>query len=89
MRMRKKKWAVPELQSCGFFVEQPEQYKGRWREAFPHPDYPICLELGCGKGSFAAQMGIAYEQTNFLAIDLIMFSHLNEHEKDLLCFIIL
>ena len=44
MRMRKKKWAVPELQSCGFFVEQPEEYKGRWKEAFPHQEYPICLE---------------------------------------------
>ena len=71
MRMRKKKWAVPELNCCGFFVEQPIEYKGRWREAFPHPEYPICLELGCGKGSFAAQMGIAYKETNFLAIDLI------------------
>lgn len=57
MRMRKKKWAVPELNCCGFFVEQPIEYKGRWREAFPHSEYPICLELGCGKGSVCGANG--------------------------------
>ncbi len=71
MRMRKKKWAVPELLACGFFVEQPQEYKGRWREAFDYPTRPIYLELGCGKGSFAAQMGIRYPDINLLAIDLI------------------
>ena len=71
MRMRKKKWAVPELLSCGFYIELPQEYKGRWKEAFPRPELPIYLELGCGKGSFAAQMGIRYPDINFLAIDLI------------------
>lgn len=69
--MRKKKWAVPELLACGFFVEQPEQRKGQWAETFPLPEQPLWLELGCGKGSFAAQMGLRYPEVNFLAIDMI------------------
>ncbi len=71
MRMRKKKWAVPELLTCGFYIEHPQEYKGRWQEAFPRPALPLYLELGCGKGGFAAQMGIQYPDINFLAIDLI------------------
>lgn len=71
MRMRKKKWALPELLVCGFFIEHPQEQKGRWREIFADPSAPMRLELGCGKGTFAAQMGLQEENVNFLGIDLI------------------
>lgn len=71
MRIRKKKWAMPELLACGFFMEEPQVQRGRWREAFADPTAPMRLEVGCGKGSFTAEMAIAKPEINFLGIDLI------------------
>lgn len=34
MRMRKKPWARPELEACSFFVINPKENKGKWRETF-------------------------------------------------------
>lgn len=31
MRMRKKPWARPELESCEFFIINPKENKGKWR----------------------------------------------------------
>ena len=44
MRMRKKPWARPELESCDFFVINPKEYKGKWKDFFGN-DKPIYLEL--------------------------------------------
>ena len=70
MRMRKKKWAEPELNACPFFVGKPTEYKGNWRSFFGN-DNPIELEVGCGKGTFVAHKGFRNPDTNFIAVDLI------------------
>ena len=54
--MRKKPWARPELEACKFFIQNPSEYKGRWKEFFGN-DKPIYMELGCGKGTFMAVHG--------------------------------
>ena len=69
MRMRKKPWARPELESCDFFVVNPKEYKGRWKEFFGN-DQPIYLELGCGKGTFMAVHGSENPNINYIAIDI-------------------
>lgn len=69
MRMRKKPWARPELESCDFFVVNPKEYKGRWKEFFGN-DQPIYLELGCGKGTFMAVHGSEHPNINYIAIDI-------------------
>ena len=50
MRMRKKKWALPELLTCGFFIEHPQEFRGRWKELFPQPDMDLVqlVSFGCG-----------------------------------------
>ena len=30
MRIRKKKWAAPELSECPFYTKEPDKYKGKW-----------------------------------------------------------
>lgn len=70
MRMRVKKWARPELAACPFYVPAAEEYRGRWREAFPKAR-PLYLELGCGKGVSTCQMALNDEAHNYIAIDLI------------------
>jgi len=69
MRMRKKPWARPELEGCNFFVVNPKEYKGKWKEFFGN-DKPIYLELGCGKGTFIAVHGSENPDINYIAIDI-------------------
>ena len=69
MRLRKKPWARPELESCDFFIVNPKEYKGKWKELFGN-DKPIYLELGCGKGTFMAVHGSQNPDINYLAIDI-------------------
>ena len=71
MRIRYKKWARPELEASKFYEDNPEDYKGKWREMFDEPSLPIHIELGCGKGSFIAQIASTHQNINYIAVDLI------------------
>ena len=71
MRIRFKPWARPELEASKFYIDNPEEYKGRWKEAFKEPNNELHLELGCGKGSFIAQLAVKNHNINYLAIDLV------------------
>ena len=70
MRIRYKKWARPELEASEFYIDNPEEYKGRWQEYFNNNN-PIHIELGCGKGQFIANLASENLNTNYIAIDLI------------------
>ncbi len=69
MRIRKKKWAEPELSVCDFFVKDPEEYAGRWKTAFKK-EQPLVLEIGCGKGGFAGQFALLHPDINIIALDI-------------------
>ena len=69
MRIRKKKWAEPELSKCDFYVAEPQELRGKWKDFF-HNDNPIMLEVGCGKGSFVGQMALKNPDINFIAVDI-------------------
>ena len=70
MRIRYKKWARPELEASSFYVDNPEKFKGKWKQYFSN-DNPIHLELGCGKGNFISKLAIENLNINYIAIDLI------------------
>ena len=70
MRIRYKKWARPELEASKFYIDEPEKYKGKWQSLFGNNN-PLCLELGCGKGSFIAQIACKNSNINYIAIDLV------------------
>ena len=74
MRMRRKPWARPELAACPYCYDEysndPTQYRGHWHEQFVRPDAPLWLELGCGKGGFAAQLALRHPEVNLIAIDI-------------------
>ena len=71
MRIRYKKWARPELEECSFYIDNPEEVKGKWKGLFKNPDLPLNLELGCGKGQFISKLAVENQNINFLAIDLV------------------
>lgn len=69
MRIRKKKWAEPELAVCDFFVQNPEENAGKWKLAFKK-EQPLYLEIGCGKGGFAGQLALQNPDKNIIAVDI-------------------
>ncbi|MCQ2513888.1 MAG: tRNA (guanosine(46)-N7)-methyltransferase TrmB [Ruminococcus sp.] len=69
MRIRKKKWAEPELAVCDFFVKNPDDFAGKWKSAFKK-EQPIYLEIGCGKCGFAGQLALQNPDKNIIALDI-------------------
>ena len=69
MRMRRKKWARPELAVCPYFIKDPSRHRGEWAAQFERKA-PIHLELGCGKGTFAARLAADHPEINYMAIDI-------------------
>lgn len=70
MRMRHKPYAKPELAACPFFVEDAEKARGSWQQLFKKPQ-PLILELGCGKGGYAAVYASSHPGENYLAVDYL------------------
>ena len=71
MRIRYKKWARPELEASSFYVNNPEEFRGKWKSLFKNPDLPLNLELGCGKGQFISKLASENLDQNYIAIDLV------------------
>ncbi|WP_039658080.1 tRNA (guanosine(46)-N7)-methyltransferase TrmB [Clostridium tyrobutyricum] len=69
MRLRKKWWARPEMESSYLTVVKPQEYKGKWREEFKNSQ-DIYLELGCGRGRFLCDNASNNKDINYIGIDL-------------------
>lgn len=69
MRIRKKKWAEPELNACRYYIQEPTAFRGRWKEFFGN-DHPIELEIGCGKCTFIAEKAKRNPDINYIAVDI-------------------
>ena len=69
MRLRKKYWSRPELESSPIVVTDHYAHKGKWKTEFKNSN-EIHLELGCGKGGFIAEKSKQNHNTNFIGIDL-------------------
>lgn len=70
MRIRKRPWVDEELENCTFFIKEPQEHRGHWKEAFGK-EQPLYLELGCGKGSFIAELAKRHPEINYIAVDLV------------------
>ena len=70
MRIRYKKWARPELEESPFYIDNPEEMKGKWKSYFGN-NHSIHLELGCGKGQFISELASENLNINYIAIDLV------------------
>ena len=70
MRVRNRKGAGEMLaENAHIVVENPAEFKGRWSERFGN-DYPIHIEVGCGKGAFITGMAALHPEINYIAIDM-------------------
>jgi len=50
-------------------LEYPQNMSGQWSTFFRN-EYPITLELACGKGEYAVGLGRMYPTRNFIGIDI-------------------
>lgn len=44
--------------------------KGKWRSEYFKNEYPIVLELGCGKGEYSAGLAKHFPKKNFIGVDI-------------------
>ena len=83
MRIRNVKNKEEILDNCSFLLNNPKEYKGRFKELFNN-DNPIYLEIGMGKGQFIYQNAKKYKDINFIGIerfDSIMAKAILKMEK--------
>lgn len=70
MRIRKRSWTKQELEESPFYIDTPQDNKGKWKSAFK-VERPLQIELGCGKGTFIANLAVQNPDINFIGVDLI------------------
>lgn len=68
MRLRNIKGSREKIQSNEYVVQEPEQYKGRWKEFFNN-DNPIHVEIGMGKGKFITRLAHMNPDINYIGIE--------------------
>ena len=66
---QKKLKRFAEIESFANVLQYPEGMRGNWRNFFGN-DYPVSLELACGKGEYAIGLGALYPGRNFIGVDL-------------------
>lgn len=71
MRIRRRPWAKKELEEAEFYIDDSTINKGKWKTIFKEVDKPLHLEIGCGKGSFIAQLASSHPENNYIAADMI------------------
>lgn len=70
MRLKHKPWAAEYIQQHpDVIIPNPEDYKGKWNEAFGN-DNPIHIEVGTGKGQFVLGMALQNPDINYIGIEL-------------------
>ena len=70
MRIRFKPWARPVLEASKVYIDEPQNYKDKWKTLYKNKA-PFHIELGCGKGSFIANLAVKNKNINYLAVDLV------------------
>lgn len=70
MRMRKKKNGEARMAACAELkTENPESLKGKWDSLAK--GRTLCLEIGCGKGTFVVNSALKNPDKFFIAIEVI------------------
>ena len=71
MRIRRKKWAKEELEKSNFYIDKPQEFKGKWKEKFNNNSSTLHIELGSGKGLFISKLASKNPNINYIAVDMI------------------
>lgn len=71
MRMRRKKHGAERIAACAdLLIADPATLAANPQAPFPE-ERPLCLEIGCGKGSFACGLAAKEPGINLIAIERV------------------
>ena len=62
--------SAEELLRDGYMALRDHPVKGRWGERFEHPEAPLVLELGCGKGEYTIDLALREPACNYVGVDI-------------------
>jgi tRNA (guanine-N7-)-methyltransferase len=51
-------------------LQGPYKLQGKWSSQFFGNDFPVVLELGCGKGEYTVGLAESFPEKNFIGIDI-------------------
>lgn len=68
MRLRNVRGARETLEESDFTVNEPEEYRGRWRELFENGN-ELHIEIGTGKGRFLTTLAEQNPDINYVGIE--------------------
>ncbi len=66
---QKKLQRFGEIKTFANVLEYPESMAGNWNKHFGN-EFPITLELACGKGEYVVGLAQLYSQRNFIGVDI-------------------
>ena len=69
MRLKHVKDADKVVESGVYYVNDPKQHKGSWKNIFKNNN-PIYIEIGMGKGDFIIENALKYPNINFIGIEM-------------------
>lgn len=69
MRLKHIKDADKVVENGTYYVNNPKEYKGRWKEIFGNNN-DIYIEIGMGKGDFIIENACKYSNINFIGIEM-------------------
>lgn len=69
MRLKKVKGALEKIEKSLYYVKNPENNIGKWKELFNNEN-PIHIEIGMGKGSFIIGMAKNNPDINYIGIEM-------------------
>lgn len=69
MRLKKVQGANEKVKASNYYVDMPEEFKGKWKEIFGNEN-PIHIEIGMGKGRFIINMAKNNPNINFIGIEM-------------------
>jgi len=68
MRLRNVKGAKDIIESSRYYINNPFERKGNWKEIFNNENH-VFVEIGMGKGDFIIQNAINFPDINFIGIE--------------------
>lgn len=68
MRLRNVKGSRERILLNKYVVQEPEQYKGKWKDFFKNSN-PVHIEIGMGKGKFITELAKRNPKVNYIGIE--------------------
>ena len=84
MRLRNITGARDAIAASEFVVQEPTEYKGRWKELFDTSG-ELHIEVGMGKGRFLNEMARLHPEINYIGIEMyssVLLRALQKMEAD-------